>query len=86
MTAIRLAVCVMFGLGAHITYMPTMALGDRWGNMIRYIIGILIMWPALLIMAHDERDLTKAWALAAGGVGLGVLVGHLWDRWREEAE
>ena len=84
MTGLRLAICVVIGLAGHLTYQPTQSLAPRWGNMIRYIIGVLLLWPCLLIMASDDNNLTRALAMAAGGLGLGVLAGHMWDRAREQ--
>jgi hypothetical protein len=51
--------------------------------MIRYIIGVLLLWPCLLLMSMDDDNLTRALAMAAGGVGLGTLAGHLFDRARD---
>ena len=83
MIGLRLAICSLIGLAGHVTYRPTTVLGERWGAMVRYIIGILLMWPCLLIMHRDDSNTTRAYMMAAGGLGLGVLGGHLWDRWRE---
>ena len=83
MTGLRLAICVVIGLAGHLTYQPTQSLAPRWGQMVRYIIGVLLLWPCLLLMAHDDDNLTRALAMASGGLGLGVLSGHLLDRMRE---
>jgi hypothetical protein len=83
MTGLRLAICVIIGAAGHATYRPTLALGERWGSMIRYIIGVLLLWPCLLLMAYDDDNLTRTLAMAAGGVGLGTLAGHLFDRARD---
>ena len=84
MTGLRLTICVVIGMAGHLTYQPTQSLAPRWGNMIRYIIGVLLLWPCLLIMHHDDSNTTRAYMMAAGGLGLGVLGGHLWDRAREQ--
>lgn len=83
MTGLRLIICVVIGLAGHTTYRPTCALGHRWGGMVRYIIGVLLLWPCLLMMAYDDDSLTRAFAMASGGLGLGVLAGHMWDRARD---
>lgn len=90
---IKLLVIVMAAFGLHAFYNPTTALGERWGTMARYAIGILGLYPFFMIVnrnmrgteseTEDER-VTVAYFMAAGAMGTGVFMGHILDRVRGE--
>jgi uncharacterized membrane protein required for colicin V production len=85
--ALRLLAAVFGGFAAHRFYKPSLSLGQRWGNMLRYAIGALCLLPFLLMVQHELRNDSKpddallaSYLLTIGAVGTGTFVGHLTDR------
>jgi len=83
---LRLSVTILGGLAMHRFYRPTLIFGDRWGNMMRYSIGTLLLLPFVLLINHalgsvkdDDERLMSSYLLGAGAFGTGVFVGHLAD-------
>ena len=86
MIILKLLTACLAGFGAHQAYKPTLAFGPRWGNMLRYGIGALVMLPFVLLL-QDEFDGAKpaertlaGYVLSLLGVGAGVFLGHLADK------
>lgn len=60
--------------------------GERWGQLMRYGIGAVLLLPFVLLFQEDFKTLEArertiaGYMLAAIGVGAGVFLGHLADR------
>ncbi len=78
------------GFAAHKAYEPTKALGERWGTIARYSIGLILILPFMILFMdmlprgnRDDDDKTRAASgliIAGGSIGVGVVCGHLLDR------
>jgi hypothetical protein len=97
MLILKLVAALMFGLAGHRTWGPTRQFGDKLGNLVRYAIGILLFIPSQILIKTSlpkhadhpsdemERDLV-AGLLAAGALGTGVMLGHVFDGRRGDDE
>lgn len=81
----KLLVAVLAGFGAHQAYKPSLTFGPRWGNMLRYGIGAVVLLPFVLLLQDEFKSdnpharTMAGYVLALLGVGVGVFVGHLAD-------
>ena len=83
---VKLFAIFVIGLGAHATDNPCKSVAGRSGQLLRYVIDALslILAQAIIIdeldgIEGDQKRLLIAGLLAAGGVGSGVGIGHLFD-------
>lgn len=90
--ALKLFAALLAGFGTHQAYRPSLVLGERWGSLLRYVLGSLIVLPFLLLVLHDAKNedederVTAAYLLVLGAVGSGTFLGHLYDRVRGSLE
>lgn len=93
---IKVFATILSAFGLNRFYEPSKALGERWGNMLREAIGIIGLWPFVLLLVREiprnqkrEDDTaqryTVAYLLAAMFFGAGVLLGHLFTRLEKNA-
>jgi hypothetical protein len=98
MLFLRLFLAMLAGLAGHSAYAPSQIFGPRWGNLLRYAIGLLLFIPAQIVVKASiperedkgywgdvERDIV-AGLMTAGAVGTGTLIGHFMDRHKEDAK
>lgn len=89
MLILRLFLIVLTGFASHRAQRVTMIFGTRWGQLVRYAIGVLILIPSYIVLkagfpqpqkrfGEVERDIASL-LLAAGGIGTGVLIGYVVD-------
>ena len=85
----RLLATVLGGFGAHRLYSPTARFGPRWGQLLRYALGCLLIIPFRLMVIGKLRDVNAGKRieddilmgdlLTLGGFGTGVFLGYLTD-------
>ena len=78
---VKLSVGFILGLVTHkATYNKTLAFGDRFGSLLRYTIGYILVYPIYIVIWDDLKDnRLAAYYLAGLSFGGGALLGHLID-------
>lgn len=79
--ALKLLCGVVGGFAMHWFHKPASAFGEKWGLIVKYVIGWLGALPFLLLLLPDEyrEEVIKAYLLTGGAFGSGVFVGHVLD-------
>lgn len=82
---IKILASILAGFGAHQAYKPSLAFGPRWGNMLRYGVGAVVMLPFVLLFQDEfsgepHAKTIAGYMLALFGIGAGVFLGHLSDK------
>lgn len=84
---IRLLAAFVGGMFSHLLYRPTLGFSPKWGQLMRYAIGGLVLipfrlmfWRHLQPIEKQNERLVLADVLALFAVGAGVMAGHISDK------
>lgn len=89
MLILRLILIVLAGFASNRAQRVTRFFGNRWGQLVRYAIGVLVLIPSFIVLKASfpqpqkrfgevERDIASL-LLSAFGIGTGVLIGYIVD-------
>lgn len=75
------------GMLSHLFYRPSLGFSPKWGQLLRYAIGGLVLipfrmmfWAQLKPIAKPQDRIILSDVLALFAVGAGVMAGHLTDK------
>lgn len=84
---IRLLAAFLGGWISHLLYRPTLGFSPKWGQLMRYAIGGLVLipfrlmfWNKLKVIEKHHERMVLSDILALFSVGAGVMTGHLTDK------